>query len=164
MDAAIQVQGGDGDQHLGHLPAIGPGVHHHPTPYRAGDAGGKFQPRERSPLGGIGQPGQGHAAPGTQLSVLLPNPVQRVCGVSPGGLDEKALHPLVGHQQVGAVAQEKGQNIRLPGGQHGGLGLDGRLGQGHQPGRAADAKGRVSGHGLVRPHLQPGAPPGQLLL
>ena len=147
------VQVGDGGEHLHHLPAVGPGVHHHGSVQCAGDTVGKLQAGEPPAQGSVGQPGQGDTALRPQTAVDLTHLIQAA------RLEHKALIAVVGHQQIAAVSQEKRGDSNLCGGPHGGGGLLPAPGQRHQPGRAADAERGVPLHGLVFPHLQAGYPP-----
>ena len=71
----------------------------------------------------------------------------------PRQLDDEAGIAPVGHQQIGAVAQEKGLHPQLRRRFQDGLDLFHGPGQGHQRRRAADAEGGVLRHGLVHPQL-----------
>ena len=92
------IQVGDAGEHLNHLPAVGPRVHHHGAPQGAGDAVGELQAGETPAQGGHGQPGQRDAALRPQTAVDLPGLIQA------GGLEDKAVEAAVRHQQVAAVA------------------------------------------------------------
>ena len=134
---------------LGHLPVIGSGVHKHAAADGAGDAVGKFQTSQPAPGGKVRRLGQGKAA--AEIQAGLPVPLQ--AGQAPGQLNEKAVHALVGHQQIGPLAQKKGHDAclcRRP--QDGGQFFQ-ALGQGHERRRAAHPKRGVVGHRLVCPDL-----------
>ena len=135
---------------------ICPRVHHHGAPQGAGDAVGELQAGETPAQGGHGQPGQRDAALRPQTAVDLPGLLQA------GGLEDKAVEAAVRHQQVAAVAQEEGGHPLRRRQAHRRRGLLPALGQGHEPGRAADAEGGVVPHGLLLPQFQAGQLSSQL--
>ena len=63
-------------------------------------------------------------------------------------LEDKSIISLVRYQQVGAVAQEKRDDLPLSSRLQRFFCFSHRFGQGHQPDRSADAEGGVAGHGL----------------
>ena len=89
------------------LPAVGSGVHDQPAAHGAGDAGGKFQPLQAVLLGEVGKLCQGNAGLGIDGPVRqLEHPGQPL-----GADDEQVFQPLVGEQDVGAVAQHIGGDM-----------------------------------------------------
>ena len=104
--------------------------------------------------------GLGQGDPGTCGEDRLS--LQLQAGQASGDLHHEGLHPLVSHQQVGALPQKEGGYPRLPGG----FQKDGQLllapGQGHEGGGTSDFKGGVAGHGFPLPQFQAGQGPAQL--
>ena len=145
---AVLVQVSDGGEDLNHLSAVGAGVHHHRAAQAAGDAVGKLQAGQAPAQSGHGQPGQRDAALRPQAAVDLPGLVQTA------GLDDKAVVSRIGHQQIAAVAKEKGGDPQCSGSLHRRLDLFFLSGQRHQPGRAAHPEGGVAGHRLFPAQLQ----------
>ena len=75
-DLSLLVQESNRLQHLGHLPAVGPGVHHHRPAYAAGDAASELQAGQAQLQCPPGQPGQRRRAPRLQPLADLPDLVK----------------------------------------------------------------------------------------
>ena len=143
---------------LGHFAVVGPGVHHHRAAQGAGDAVGEHQALQPVVGGEHRQPGQqtaraGKEAGGGDLVDL----------VEQGGVDGEGVQPMVGAEQVGAVAHDDQPGVHLPAQTDA---LDHFLlaaGKGHQPDRPADVEGGVAGERFVHPQLQLGTAAAQVI-
>ena len=145
---AVGIQGGDLRHYLAHFSAIGPGIHAHRAPQTAGDAVGKFQPRQPRLLGIYRQTAQQHTGVGLQGHIVQ----TADAGHALRRFDDQGVQPPVRHQQVGAPAQQKRLHaafLRQPQQDHQ---LLPAFRKGHAPGRTADAEGGVAAHGHVMLH------------
>ena len=142
-----------GEQHvdafddLCQLTAISACVHAHAAAHTTGDAVGEFQPRQSLPAGIIGHPGQRRAGLRPDAAAVQQPDIRHVAGV-----DHQPVDPLVGEQQIGAVAQHEGPRAAFTGEAHQQYQLLGVPGEGHPPGRAADAEGGVFRQRFLRRH------------
>lgn len=111
---------------------------------------GKLQPRQAVMGGKHRRLGQGNPAAHIDRGPLRPlQPVE-----APRQFDEKAVHPLIRHQKVGALPQKEGGDPSLE--RHtqelSQVGL--APGQGHQRRGTAHPKGGMQPHRLLFPQLQ----------
>ena len=110
---------------------------------------GKFQTGQAMLQRHVGQACQQKAALCHEFGPLHPASIQAV-----HGLNYKTVYPLVRHQQIGTIAQEKGHHPQLPGRVHSTDGLLFIFGQGHQTHRASQTEGGVTAHILMLPQFQ----------
>jgi len=145
-DALLRQQQGCLPHHLGHLPAVGAGIHAHRAAHRARDAVGEFQARQPLPAGEIRHPGQG----GPRLRQNGPRcPAGLHSAQAGGGVDHQPVQPLVRGQQVGSVAHHQGTGAAAGGHVQQQHQLLSPLRKSHAPGRPPDAEGGVPVHGLL---------------
>ena len=141
---AVSINVGAAHQHILHLAAVGTGVHKGRASAGAGNAVGKFQPRQ------------------AVLQRCATHLHQRRTGLGKNGIalyrygrevlihhQHRRINALVCHQQIRAVADGQKSHAVCPGTLHQRRDLLFRLREQQHPRRAADLKGGVQAHGLV---------------
>ena len=135
LDALVGEQYRHAVDDLRHLAAVGARVHAYAAADAAGDAVGKFQPRQALLAGEVGHTGQRRACVGSDAACVAQADACHVAGI-----DDQAIHLAIREQHVGAVAQQKRTCAALVGKVQQKHQLLGILGKGHSPSRTADAE------------------------